>query len=129
MFPREACLQSPILIWGLAAFGVLLFATSLFIPLQIYLIHRAVGPRMPEPYLMRVMKVYLITGGLSHLTGALVIFWVLFRFELAALGLASLVSLYAAGLLAHHRRRIIAGLLAYVELVKHVERGGEDRGA
>lgn len=122
MWPREVCLGSPVLIWGILICNLLFVAAYVGIPYEIWRIHRSVGPRMPEPYLARVFKAFILTCALAHLSMAAVIFFLLFRFELAALMLGSGVALFAWQVLHRHRPAIVQGLRAYVAWRDDMER-------
>ena len=91
MWPREICIASPFLAWALVVFNLAIFASYVSIPLSIYRIHRTVGPSMPEPYLLHVCKAFIVFCGISHLVGALVVFFLLFRFETLAMGFTAFV--------------------------------------
>jgi hypothetical protein len=116
MSPRETCLVSPVLIWGLAAFNLITFVAYVWLALIIKSIHRAVGPRMPEGGFLHAAKSFLFCCSLSHLSGALVIFFLLFGFELVAVILTAVASLVAASILHAHRATITASIVAYLDL-------------
>jgi hypothetical protein len=126
MWPREVCLHSPFLVWGLILTNLLIFASYVSIPLSIYRIHRSVGPEMPEPYLLRVCKAFILFCGVSHLAAAAVIFFILFRIELLTMSFAAFVSVFAAIVLERHRPAITEAVRAYVQWKRHVAAATKD---